>query len=356
MTRVPRLLLTLSLLAPLPLHAADDETMKPAADTEGEMASSPSPTKPARAASRPTPPAAGQRGALLERLRENADKLGLSDDQRKQLETIARSAREKARDAVLNADGDREKARRRTGEIARDAFERVRAVLTAEQQRKMREVMNGPDKSRPEMDDMMGEMSESGGGKTSVKSGQTDKAENPISKEPVDPATLQLKRIDGKTLTLSALKGKPVVLVFGSASSPTFRDHAAALDDLARKYAVKAHFVMIYTREAHPTGGWEVQRNKDAELSYSNHKTEADRLAAAKQVQSAMGLRMPFAVDTMDDSAVRAFHAFPNGCVILDREGRVAARQKWAEPARLRSLLDQIVDARPTASTTKSSG
>jgi hypothetical protein len=49
----------------------------------------------------------------------------------------------------------------------------------------------------------------------------------------------------------------------------------------------------------------------------------------------------------MDDDAIAAFNAFPNGCIILDRTGQIAARQKWAEPDAIHRALDDIL-AKPT--------
>jgi Spy/CpxP family protein refolding chaperone len=300
------------------------------------------------------PMAGGGQG--LQRLRENLEKLGLTADQKKEVERITADSREKVRQVMGDANGDREEARKQMGEVFRDALQQIRETLTPEQQRKFRALMersaaDREGKSMADDDDKMmadGDMMMSDGDSAKGGKGKRAAAAAAVSakpagpKEPVDLSTVKFTRLDGRAVPISTYKGKPLVLIFGSYSCPSFREHAKGLDELQRRYAAKANFLLVYTKEAHPVGGWEVQRNKDAEISVPQAKDEAARLAAAKQARTKLGLNMATAVDSMDDQLVAAFDAFPNGAVILDREGQIAARQKWAEPRGLRILLDNL--------------
>lgn len=317
-------------------------------------------TKPAVApfARRPAGAADFRRGGgdgLLQRLKENVDKLGLTDDQKKELERIAADARDKARQIFADAGGDRDKVRQQMGDVMRDSFQQIREILTPEQQRKLRDIMEqrGGDFRRPtppKDDETMMDDRRPDAAKPERKRPAADAAPTTPRKEAVDPATVEINRLDGKTVPISTYKGKPLVLIFGSYSSPTFRENAKAIDDLQRHYAVKANFLLVYTREAHPVGGWEVERNKEAEISVQPHKDEAARVTAAKQARTTLGLTIPTAVDSMDDQLASAFDAFPNGCVILDRDGKIIARQKWAEAHGIRTLLDEISSAKAPTS------
>ena len=51
--------------------------------------------------------------------------------------------------------------------------------------------------------------------------------------------------IDGKAVTLASLRGKPVVLEFGSITDPWFRARVPAVEKLAQKYGDKVEFVVI---------------------------------------------------------------------------------------------------------------
>jgi Spy/CpxP family protein refolding chaperone len=301
-------------------------------------------------------------GQGIQRLRANMEKLGLTADQKKEVERITADSREKARQVMGDANGDREEARKQMGEVFRDALQQIRETLTPEQQRKFRELMEqsaadreGKSMAGDDDDKMMmaeGDSDKVGKGKRVAAAAAAAKPSGP--KEPVDLSTVKFTRLDGRAVPISTYKGKPLVLIFGSYSCPSFREHAKGLDELQRRYAAKANFLLVYTKEAHPVGGWEVQRNKDAEISVPPAKDEAARLAAAKQARTKLGLSMATAVDSMDDQLVAAFDAFPNGAVILDREGQITARQKWAEPRGLRILLDNLNTA-PKSPTTRAS-
>ena len=74
-------------------------------------------------------------------------------------------------------------------------------------------------------------------------------------------------KLDGLPVQLASFKDQYLLLVFGSYSSPSFRQRAVALDELRKDFGVRVSFLVIYTREAHATGSWEVDRNRDAEIS-----------------------------------------------------------------------------------------
>jgi hypothetical protein len=150
-----------------------------------------------------------------------------------------------------------------------------------------------------------------------------------------------LERIDERRAMLSRYARRVLVIEFGSWTCPSFRQRAAGMETLRRKYGRQAEFLVIYTREAHSAGGWEVQRNRDEHIRVEQPADAAGRLALARRAAEALKIAIPVAVDSMDDAVVRAYGGFPNGAVVIGRDGRIAARQQWADPFALERLIEE---------------
>src|SRR5438067_1205699 len=61
----------------------------------------------------------------------------------------------------------------------------------------------------------------------------------------------ELADLDGNLVRLSDLRGRPVVLEFGSYTCPIFSGRVPAMEQLAREHP-EAICLVIYVREAHP--------------------------------------------------------------------------------------------------------
>jgi len=61
----------------------------------------------------------------------------------------------------------------------------------------------------------------------------------------------ELTDLDGNAVRLGDLRGRPVVIEFGSFTCPIFSDRVPQMERLARKHPAAA-FVVIAVREAHP--------------------------------------------------------------------------------------------------------
>ncbi len=255
-----------------------------------------------------------------------------------------------------------------TNDEARDAYQTAMVklrgglsqVLTSEQQQQLRQEMGG----RRLRD--RGEGARAPGGTNSAPGSATDGTQGaaaggdnssrlmgddpqiappPSNAEVGDPApTFELARLGGRTPVQSeALGGKVVVLVFGSYSSPTFRDKIDQLNSLYRQNRLATEFFVVYTAEAHPAGGWEPQRNLDDKVRIEQHATAADRETQAKALRDILKLEVPILIDTMDNRLTQALGTMPNGVVVIGRDGRIAARQRWLETYALAMLIDEAV-------------
>lgn len=135
-----------------------------------------------------------------------------------------------------------------------------------------------------------------------------------------------LKTQDGsKTVTLSKLVGeKPVVLVFGNFTCGPFRRDAGNLEKLYLRYKDRANFVMVYVREAHPTGGWRMDSNDRAGVAMPQPTTYEERTKAANLCARHLDLSFPILVDTIDDATGAYYSGMPSRLYLIDRAGKIA--------------------------------
>jgi peroxiredoxin len=168
--------------------------------------------------------------------------------------------------------------------------------------------------------------------------------------EPGQPApAFALKSLAGQPVTLASMKGRVVVVVFGSYSTPSFRQRVPALEKLAKDYSTRATVLVVYTREAHAVGEWEVDRNKEDNIAVEQPKTDAERKTLATQAVSTLKITVPVLLDDMENSTAKAYGLTPNGAVIINRDGSVAARQHWFEPIGLRAQIDAAISVKNVA-------
>ena len=131
-----------------------------------------------------------------------------------------------------------------------------------------------------------------------------------------------LQDIEGKkTVKLSELKGKPVVLIFGSCTCPPFVASTQATGRLYADYKDRVHFYLIYIREAHPTDGWVMPGNQ---FVVKSPKTIEERRGIARDFAKRINVSIPILVDTHDDRVEKTYACWPNRMYILDAQGKIA--------------------------------
>ncbi|KAK3744431.1 hypothetical protein QZH41_003167 [Actinostola sp. cb2023] len=106
--------------------------------------------------------------------------------------------------------------------------------------------------------------------------------------------------------------GRPLVVVFGSCTCPSFMASLRDLDEVVREFIDMADFVMVYIDEAHAEDGWKFKEN----YKIPQHKTLQQRLVAAHIMQSQKP-PAPVFVDTMANTANIAYGAFPERLYII---------------------------------------
>jgi peroxiredoxin len=280
------------------------------------------------------------RGAMMDRLERTLHELDLSATQKDKIDGILAVAGEKI-------DALREKSRNDLTTLAKDAAEVYRdtrsqaeSVLTRKQLREFRQKMPDratvPENTPPAAPDKKPDV------KPATKPAPTPEK---IAVGAAAP-NFVLKNLDNKSVSLLNLRGKPTVLVFGSFTSPTFRDKTAAFDAVRKDYRNKANVLVIYTAEAYPNNEWDVQRNIDEQIRVAQHTSLDERVKMAKLTRDGLKIDTEIVVDDIDDGVAKAYDAMPNGCVILDAAGKIIAKQQWANEHATRVTLDEALRAK----------
>jgi hypothetical protein len=136
--------------------------------------------------------------------------------------------------------------------------------------------------------------------------------------------TLALARLEngGKT-NLSTLRGRPLILLFGSYTWPPFRRQSGDLQQLYEDFRERAEFFVVYIAEAHPVDGWQMLSNEQEGIRIQQPVTFEARLAAAQRCADSLTLTIPVLVDGLDNAAMERFSAWPERIYIADRRGRI---------------------------------
>lgn len=305
---------------------------------------------------------AGRWGGALERFRAATSELDLTEEQRGKVETVLNEVREKMHAIREESGGDRDAMRGKIRELMDETRSQLQEILTPEQQERFRAAMS-------QGDDRGGGRSRGGAqpGAPMPPPPPAPPAEPPKDAAPGDgpramapppgaglrvgqeaPAFI-LEKLDGRNVQLSSFGGKILVILFGNYSSPSFRQRAAAFEQFKRENGRRAEFLIIYTRESHPVGESQVERNKQAGISVEQPADMKARKALARQASEALKLSVPIAIDTMEDKTARDYGVTTTAAIIIGRDGVIMARQNWFDPYWLDRELEQLSPTRRSA-------
>lgn len=152
----------------------------------------------------------------------------------------------------------------------------------------------------------------------------------------------ELIALDENKLSLSSLRGKPVVIEFGSYTCPVFRRKVESLASLRSEYGDDVHWIMIYTLEAHPTDGWAISINSQSGINLPQHTSFEKRLESAKLCKEKLNLKLHVLVDGFENKVTDAYGGRPNRGFVIDAEGNVVSRQAWIEVDATRKALEAL--------------
>lgn len=310
-------------------------------------------------------PRGGGGTPLIDRLKQTVDALDLTAEQKTQTDAIFKDAADQAKALRTEAGGDRAAMREKAGELGRETREKLAAVLTPEQKAKLKESMPagrrgdgaGPGEAGPRKAGKgKGKGGADRGPATQPAASDSTPSDLTVAKaaagsSPATPAAtplvagspapaFTLTRLSGATVTNKSLAGKPLVLAFGSLTSPAFRDRVPQLEALKNRYRSRANLLIVYTREAHPAGEWQVKRNRDDKLDLPAPATFEERVALAKQLRERTNTTLDLAVDSMDDAVTHAYGNAPQGAAVVSAYGTLVGTQTFCDPSGLPRLID----------------
>jgi Spy/CpxP family protein refolding chaperone len=295
------------------------------------------PTQLGHPTTRPAGDGGGPFAQITGRMFNALRQLDLSADQRQQIRDLATSMRQRAADLRRRHQAGENVAADVIGLIA-EFRSKLFEILTPQQQEQFRDLMRGSAQAQA-------------AGPPPPPLDAPPDANNPfVDTQPASGGAaappIRMDDLDYGVLDLSKLKKRVVVLEFGSATCPSFRDHAQEMDQLQTRYSNEVSFCIVYTREAHPTDGWDVQRNHDDQINVQQTTSVLERRDMARKTRAYLHIRIPIVVDDMNDSISKAFNGFPNATVIIGKGGAIVARQQWTDPSGLPRLIDLAIGGR----------
>jgi len=105
------------------------------------------------------------------------------------------------------------------------------------------------------------------------------------------------------------------------------------MEQLAKDYGDRVHFLFVYTREAHP-----------GELI--PHHTSFEQKVSQAQMLRDRGMNRQMVIDNLNGDIHRLYIGLSNMSWIIDHTGRVAYKASWTDSADIRTALEETVTIR----------
>ncbi len=165
----------------------------------------------------------------------------------------------------------------------------------------------------------------------------------------VPPPEIRATTPDGAAVSLASLKGKPIVLQFGSITEPLFRLRVPATEKLAAQYGDKVVFLILYEHEAHAADGDSaLEENAQDGFDISAPTGMPERIALAKQALTRLDIKhQQLAIDAWNNATALRYGNFPNMTFIIDASGKLQAGYPWMDPKKVQPALDALLAGKP---------
>ncbi len=113
-----------------------------------------------------------------------------------------------------------------------------------------------------------------------------------------------------------------------------FRRQVAGLEKLRGEYRGRVTFVIVYQREAHA--------GQRIFMAIEQPRTMSQRSELARRVREELDIETTIVLDDMMNSTRRAYGARFNEAFIVDRDGRIVHKERWANPREWRPVLEGL--------------
>jgi hypothetical protein len=95
------------------------------------------------------------------------------------------------------------------------------------------------------------------------------------------------------------------------------------LNKLYREYSDRAHFLLVYIREAHPTDGWRTRSNEREGIDVKQPRTVEERSSVAKTCAAQLEIAMPIVIDGLDNAVEAAYSGWPDRIAVVGKGGKL---------------------------------
>ena len=95
------------------------------------------------------------------------------------------------------------------------------------------------------------------------------------------------------------------------------------LEELAKRFGDRMHFLCVYIKEAHPTDGSQSPANLDDKVLFTQPTTEDERAEVAAACMLQFNFSFPMVLDNMTNAVEGSYMAMPERLYVLDKDGRV---------------------------------
>lgn len=167
--------------------------------------------------------------------------------------------------------------------------------------------------------------------------------------EPITVHTLQ-----GETTPLNQLwRERPALIVTASLTCPVARERCPMLQPIIDRFGEQINVAMLYSIEAHPTGGdspyrpgrgeWITPQNQRAGVLHPQPASLDERLKLARNLHERLGGIATMLVDGMDNRAWKHLGAGPNLAVLVRADGVVEAKHGWFDPELMENSIAALL-------------
>jgi peroxiredoxin len=140
--------------------------------------------------------------------------------------------------------------------------------------------------------------------------------------------------LEGQQIRLRDLRGKYVVLLMGSITSPMCAIPLPAINQIYSEFKDKGvEFFLLYTKESHPAE------------HYPHHTSLEQKVSHARDFQRQENIRFPIVVDTLEGTVHLSYGPWPSALFVVHRDGRLIYRSTIANASELRLYLEQLIAA-----------
>jgi hypothetical protein len=95
------------------------------------------------------------------------------------------------------------------------------------------------------------------------------------------------------------------------------------LNGIYKEYKDEINFFCIYTREAHPSDGWQVPDNLDAGIIIPEPATNQERTDVASKCQINLDIQMPLLIDNIDNEVEEKYISLPMRLFVISADGKI---------------------------------